>query len=101
MSVAAEQNGGPGDVSWEDFVAVIAEIAEADCDDVRPHVRLVEDLNLDSLALLEVIVGLVVDLGLEELSDEMQASTWRGVTVGDLYKEYVQRAPSAWKLQWQ
>jgi acyl carrier protein len=57
-------------------------------EDLAPSMRLDQDLALDSLALTEVVVLLIVDFDMETLAEELEQRDWRGVTLGDLYGEY-------------
>lgn len=64
-----------------------------------PDARLVEDLGLDSLALIELAVMALVDYELEALSEGLQQSSWEGVTVGDLYRECGTGHPRDWQIR--
>jgi acyl carrier protein len=75
--------------SWDDFAATVAGIARVPVEGVRRDTRLVGDLGLDSLALTEVIVALIVDFDMEALSTELEERDWGAVTIGSLYDEYL------------
>lgn len=81
------------DHSWPDFAAQLAEVAEFPVADITPRSRLVEDLNLDSIALLEVLVFVVETYEPPSISQELESRRWEGVTVGALYQECVGRGP--------
>jgi acyl carrier protein len=74
--------------SFDDFAAAIAEVAHVPAANIAQGTRLLEDLDIDSLALTEVIVMLMVDFGMSSLSDGLERRDWRGITAGDLYEEY-------------
>jgi acyl carrier protein len=76
-------------LSWEEFVQPIADIARIDASDISPSTRLVADLDLDSLALTEVVVLLIVERGMESLSIGLEDRDWTELTVGELHREYV------------
>lgn len=74
-------------VGFDAFARRLAEGLDLDPDQVTPEARLVEDLGLDSFDLVEVLT-LVEELGVR-FPDEVTV----GIdTVGDLYREYEQRA---------
>lgn len=70
----------------ERFCAVIAEYFELDAADVQPASRLLEDLLLDSLQLLEV-TEMLIDLGGGSVPDEALDDL---VDVSDVYHYYRQ-----------
>jgi acyl carrier protein len=80
-------------LGWEEFANAIALAGKLPAENVRQDQRLLEDLGLDSLGLLEVIVFLVVDCGMEALADELPERDWRGVSAGELYREYREGVP--------
>jgi acyl carrier protein len=75
-------------MNWEDFAHAVAEVAGADSSQVGHRTRLVGDLGLDSLALTEVLVMLMVDLQMTSVADQLAERDWGRVTVGDLYEKY-------------
>ena len=75
----------PATVSWEDFAAKVSEITEADVTRVSSDARLVEDLDLDSLGLIELVVALVNDYGLT-MPGGLDAQRWEGLTAGQLFE---------------
>jgi acyl carrier protein len=50
-----------------------------------PDTRLVDDLALDSLALTEFLVFLIVDLGWEQIEGDLEARDWTGATLADVH----------------
>lgn len=87
-------------MTWEGFAEVVAECAGVAPGEVRRETRLVEDLNLDSLELAEILVELFVDHGLEGLPEDLQESTWNEVTAGELYEAYLAYPVSQVQLEW-
>jgi acyl carrier protein len=79
--------------TWQEFSDGVAGAARVPQARITPGTRLIEDLDLDSLALTEVIVVLISDFGFEQLDDELGDRVWEGVTVGDLFDEYVRGRP--------
>ena len=74
-------------LSFEEFVVHISEGLDLEPSDVVTDARLVEDLGLDSFDLTELL-ALVEELRVrfpEEVAVSIQ-------TVGDLYREYAERA---------
>jgi acyl carrier protein len=76
------------EADWEDFVAAVAAAAQVREDAISPATRLGTDLGVDSLALTEVVVMLIVDFDMDGLSDQLDQRQWGSVTVGELYDEY-------------
>lgn len=93
------QHGGTG-AEWEPFARLVAEAAGLQEEQVLRSTRLIEDADLDSLALFEVVVSLLVDYGLEELPAELQQTDWSGVTVGQLYEQIRTYRPPGWQIEW-
>lgn len=79
-----------GKLGWEQFAAAIAEAAQVPVEKITPTSRLLEDLGLDSLALSELIVLLIVELEMTKLESELASREWDRVTVGELFEEYQQ-----------
>lgn len=73
--------------SWEDFAAVVAAIAEIDAAAIQRDSRLIGDLGLDSLALVELVVTLVERYEMVRLVDELEQRDWTTTTVGQLFDE--------------
>ena len=80
--------GSGAKVGWDAFVADVAVIADVPLADIGADTRLIEDLGCDSLSLVELVVALIEDYGMEGLSQNLGERTWQGVTVGALYDEY-------------
>lgn len=76
-------------LSWESFAELVAQAGGVPVDKVTQEARLLEDLNLDSFALTEVLVSLLLDLEMRSLERDLNRREWRQVTVGELYTEYV------------
>lgn len=53
--------------------------------DIEPESRLVDDLDLDSLALAELGAAMMVDAELQEDFDALLLAAWNGLTVGQFY----------------
>jgi len=85
----------PAERSWRELVAGIAAIARVDASAITPQTRLVEDLALDSLALTEVVVLMLVDFGLADTDGELEERDWTGVTIGAVFEELDRRSASA------
>lgn len=75
-------------LSWSEFAASIGEILNLPEASVSPDARLVEDLGADSVALAELVAFLLLDCGMEELAQDLDRRDWRGITAGDVYREY-------------
>ena len=75
-------------VSWETFAAAVAALAQVPADEITPEAGLDQDLGLDSLALTELVVLLIVDFDMQSLADELEHRDWSKVTMGELYDEY-------------
>lgn len=75
-------------VTWEDFSLSVRDVAHMRGASPRRDQRLVEDLGLDSLALAELAVFLIVDLEVDTFASTLHQREWRGVTLGELYDEY-------------
>jgi acyl carrier protein len=76
-------------ISFDKFAQRVAESLDLERDELAPDARFDEDLGLDSYDLVELLT-LVEELG-AHLPDDVAV----GVdTVGDLYREYVQRVAS-------
>jgi acyl carrier protein len=75
-------------LDWEAFARAVADVARVPAAQVGPETRLLEDLNLDSLALAELIVLLTVDLGMSKLEAELGTREWERVSLRQLFDEY-------------
>jgi acyl carrier protein len=84
-----EPESTEADVSWEQFVAELAAIAQVCETEIQPDSRVLEDLALDSLALAELGVVLVDKYGTWSSSNHLEARRWDNVTVRELYDDYL------------
>jgi acyl carrier protein len=100
MTTTAGPESADGGHAWEPFATIVADAADVDLDRVSSSTRLIEDLNLDSLALFEVVASLLLDYGLEELPDDLQRGDWSGVTAGELYEQVRNLPPPGWSMRW-
>ena len=100
MSSPTNSIGPSPEQTWQEFVRIVAEVADVSSNELMRETRLVEDLGLDSLALVEIVVALLVDFGVEELSETMQDSAWVEVTLGMVYDEYRTHVPRPPQFQW-
>jgi hypothetical protein len=69
---------------WDRFAADVAAIAQVPAEAVSRDARVIEDLGLDSLALLEVVVLLAETTG-GVGTEELETRRWDGVRLGDLF----------------
>jgi acyl carrier protein len=77
--------------TWEIFVSSIAEIAQVSPGEIRQESGLVDDLGLDSVALAEVVVLLVDDFDIAEVSTGVADGDWSTITVGELFRLHLGR----------
>jgi acyl carrier protein len=75
-------------VTLSQFCAAVADVASRERASVTATTRLIDDLDLDSFALAEVIVALIVDFHMESALSDLEKRDWPSLTVGDLYQEY-------------
>lgn len=76
------------DERWEHFARAVAAAAQVRPEAISRTTRLEDDLGIDSLALAELVVMLIVDFEMETLADDFDQRNWSEVTVGALYEEY-------------
>lgn len=76
------------DQQWGDFAARVAETLDRDLTDVTEDARIIEDLGADSLAVLEIVVAVADDYGVEDYYEDMVNQRWTGVTVGELFRQH-------------
>lgn len=88
-----------GKLDWPQFAARIAEVVGVPVGRVEHGSSLLDDLGLDSLALTEVIVLLLVDLDMSSLEPGLAERDWRQVTVGNLFEEYSHETPAQPRTQ--
>jgi hypothetical protein len=77
----------PSLVEWDRFAAEVAEIADVPASELRRETRLIEDLGLDSIQLVEIAVVLISGYGAGEAGEGLGGRSWDGVTVGELFEE--------------
>lgn len=75
-------------VSWDSFADAIAAAAQVQPSAVARSTRLSADLGLDSLALAELVVSLIVDFQMEVVAEDFDERNWGEITAGQLYDEY-------------
>ena len=68
---------------FEKLVALIAEQFNVDEDSITMETSFVDDLNADSVDLMDLSVALEEEFGIEEMADEDVSSI---VTVGDVVR---------------
>jgi acyl carrier protein len=74
---------------WPEYRAAVASCAFVSAEAVSPAMRLDQDLGLDSLALTELVVVLIVDFGWDALGEDLEEREWKGTTVGELFGELI------------
>ncbi len=79
-----------GAISFEEFQHMLADVLQVDEDQLTPDASFVNDLMVDSIKLVELM------LGLEEngVNIPMEAA-WDVQTVGDAYRVYKESASAA------
>jgi acyl carrier protein len=82
-------------IDWEGFVDAICEVAAVDRERVGRGSRLLEDLDLDSFALAELVALLLVEFEVGTLESDLGERDWKLVTVGELFDEYRRGVPPA------
>jgi acyl carrier protein len=82
-------------VTWEQFVVDVSEIAHVSATEIAPETRIIEDLGCDSFSLAELVLALIEDYEMEELSDSLGERIWDGVSVGKLYEAFTARGGQA------
>lgn len=76
---------------WAKLTREVAALAEVDERALHPATT-VRELDLDSLALTELVVVLITELGMEHLSDDLESRDWSEVTLGSIYDEWQAQA---------
>lgn len=69
-------------------LAILASVTDRREGEISLEDRVVEDLGLDSLAVIELIVALTDQPGLESFATQMLEGTWANVTVRSLIEAY-------------
>jgi acyl carrier protein len=69
---------------WPPFIEDLARLAEVPADEIDRQTRLTQDLDLDSLALVELVVKLDHEHGVNT-ARRLQADGWQEITAGELF----------------
>ncbi len=75
------------EADWGEFIDTIAEVVPEPSTELAPETRPIEDLGLDSLALIELLVVLIEKYDPAGLAGPLDDRTWEGVTLGILFRE--------------
>jgi acyl carrier protein len=75
--------------SWEAFASDLAQVVEVPVEKILPESRLIEDLDADSVALVELIVAIVNDYGVA-MPNGLDPSRLEGLTAGQLFDSIAQ-----------
>jgi acyl carrier protein len=70
--------------TWEAFASEVAQVVDSPVESVRREARLIEDLDADSLAVIELVTELISDYGLS-MPNGLNPSRWEGLTAGQLF----------------
>lgn len=70
--------------SWEGFAATLGELTTVDATSIGREARLIEDLDIDSLGLIELVVAMVNEYSLA-IPNGLDARQWEGLTAGQLF----------------
>jgi acyl carrier protein len=74
----------PG-AAWRELALAVADLAGAPLTEITPESRLIEDLGLDSLALVELLVVVMEHHhDAATMADRLEDRSWDGVTLGML-----------------
>jgi acyl carrier protein len=76
-------------VSWDEFAAAVAEIAQRPADHVTRDSLVVEDLALDSVALAELVILLLDDYEVDGLSRELEDTAWNRLPLGRIFDDHL------------
>jgi acyl carrier protein len=74
----------PSVPSWEVFVTSLGETLEVPPESILPESRVIEDLDADSVALLELVVAMMNEYSLA-MPNGINPSQWEGLTAGQLF----------------
>jgi acyl carrier protein len=80
---------------WLELADALAAIAQLPVDEISPSARLIEDLDLDSLALAELVVFAAERAERATASDQFEGRRWDGVTLAQFYTECYGHPPPA------
>jgi acyl carrier protein len=75
--------------TWEAFAGEVAQAVFVPVESVRRETRLIEDLDADSLAVVELVIAMVDDYDLT-VPDGIDPARWKGITAGQLFDSVVQ-----------
>ena len=81
-------------ITFDAFAAEVAAVAEIPSETIGEETRLIGDLNLDSLALTELVVMLIEKFDMSELGSGLDDRAWSKVTVRNLYDEFLTGQPA-------
>ena len=84
------EQSGPSQLSFEQFREFLGHELMVDEEKITPQASLIEDLLVDSIRMVEMILRLEEEHGLD-LSLE---AAWQIETVGDAYQYYLQHVPA-------
>jgi acyl carrier protein len=79
--------------SWLEFRAAIADACRLPAEDIGREMMLIGDLGLDSLALSELALVLIVDLHMVSIADGLEECRWESLSVGSLYDQWLREVP--------
>lgn len=86
---------GDSELSWRRFADELGAIAQVPSEGITSDLRLAEDLELDSLAIAEVLVFLLDEYNPARLSRDLEDRVWERITVGELFVECTGEVPHA------
>jgi hypothetical protein len=75
-------------LDWASFVRLVAQATDTREELLAGGDVPIVQLPIDSLALAELVLVLILDLEMSALAEDLPARDWRGVTLRDVYTEY-------------
>jgi acyl carrier protein len=78
--------------SWDVFAGQVSDLAGVPIEVARSDARVIEDLDLDSLALAELAVLLADTYGLTDLGRDIDDRSWEETTLESLFEEISHRS---------